>query len=88
MKALSKRQARNCETALGKTCRCRCGGVNHGGMRHLIEKDREVEGYFEALPEDDPHHVRSKEERRRLRRICRLEKRDRDRGQFILPLEA
>jgi hypothetical protein len=26
-------------------------------MRNLIEEGREVEGFFQALPADDPHHA-------------------------------
>lgn len=71
MRALSNRQANRCETAKNKACRCRCGGVLHGSMRNLIEEDRAVEGFFEALPPDDPHHVRSAEEKKRRAKIRR-----------------
>lgn len=64
MRALSVPQASRCETALGGKCRCRCGGVLHG-ERRILEPDREL---FEALPEDDPHHITSAEEKKRRRR--------------------
>lgn len=68
MRALSNRQATNCETAKNKVCRCRCGGLLHGAMRHLIEEGRAKKEFFETLPQDDPHHVRSDEEKKRRRR--------------------
>lgn len=72
MRALSKRQAARCETAKNKTCRCRCGGALHGSMRNLIEEDREANPeFFEELPEDDPHHVRSKEEKKQRAKMRR-----------------
>lgn len=84
MRALSNRQASRCETAKNKTCRCRCGGALHGSMRNLIEEDREVPDFFTELPEEDPHHVRSEEEKRRMRKIVRQEKKWRDVGQSTL----
>jgi hypothetical protein len=29
-------------------------------MRNLIEEGREVDGFFQALPADDPHHAQPK----------------------------
>jgi hypothetical protein len=60
MRALSVRQAARCETAFFDKCHCRCGGKFHGARR-VLEADRER---FEALPEDDPHHVRPKAEKK------------------------
>lgn len=83
MRALSKTQASRCETARCKGCKCRCGGLLHGVRRFLPDHLRESTSqealidaaalmpepeWFEALPEDDPHHVRSKEEKRARRR--------------------
>jgi len=45
-RALSLRAASECETAVGKTCKCRCGGAYHGAAR---AKD------VRTLPLDDPH---------------------------------
>ena len=64
MRALSVPQAARCETALNEKCRCRCGGRFHGARR-VLEPDREL---FEALPEKDPHHVPTAEEKKRRRR--------------------
>lgn len=81
MRAQSFRAATRCETAKGPTCHCRCGGKLHGAKRFVTpgaktlyeifageEPDRE---FFEALAEDDPHHVRSAEEKRRRAKIKR-----------------
>jgi len=54
MKRLSMRAAQRCETAKGKTCKCRCGGLLHGAGRG------QDASYFEKLPKDDPHHALSK----------------------------
>jgi hypothetical protein len=54
------RQAARCETAFNDKCRCRCGGRFHGARR-VLEPDRAM---FEALPEDDPHHVQPKPARK------------------------
>lgn len=59
MKALSARQAFNCETAEGGRCRCRCGGAAHGLKR---AGDRAA---LTALPADDPHRIAPKKTRRR-----------------------
>lgn len=55
MKALTERQARNCEQATKPICRCRCGGALHGAKR--AGKDNPPRDWFESLPEDDPHYV-------------------------------
>jgi len=54
-RALSYRQARRCENAQGNTCRCRCGGTLHGRARGGTDR-----GFFEALPETDPHFLKTK----------------------------
>ena len=75
MRALSERAASRCETAKHSVCRCRCRGVFHGARRHAIgyQNAADHEALFDAsffwgLPEDDPHHVRSAEEKRARRR--------------------
>ena len=68
MRALSLRAASRCETAQHSTCRCRCGGALHGKKRAGEEPER---GFFETLAEDDPHHVRSAEEKKLRRKIRR-----------------
>lgn len=49
MRKLSYSQANNCENAIGKVCRCRCGGALHGIARG------EGEAFFKNLPEEDAH---------------------------------
>ena len=68
MRALGPKAASRCETAKNKICRCRCGGKLHGALRMLPEKEGREQEFFEALPEEDPHHVRSAEEKRARRR--------------------
>lgn len=68
MRALSSRQAVRCETAKNKTCHCRCGGQFHGAKRMIEPEDLAA---YEQLPEDDPHHVRSTEERKKRAKIVR-----------------
>ena len=67
MRALSWRQADRCETAKGGKCRCRCGGKLHGKKR-APEPDR---AFFEQLPEDDAHHIRSAAEKKLRAKIRR-----------------
>ena len=75
MRALSLRQARNCENAKHPRCKCRCHGVLHGASRSQVMTEAQPSrAWFEALPADDPHHLPTKEERRAKRR-----KRDRQR---------
>lgn len=63
MRALSYRQAYNCEHARGPKCACRCGGRFHGAGRVSTDADR---GTFEtALPEGDPHRLPPLKRRRR-----------------------
>lgn len=57
MRALSERQARNCEEARHPVCRCRCGGALHGAKRGGTKPDR---SYYEQLPDDDPHKIKAK----------------------------
>jgi hypothetical protein len=72
MRALSNRQAGRCETAKNKACRCRCGGQFHGKNRAGGEEPPERE-FFEALPEDDPHHLCSPAEAKKRAKIRRQE---------------
>jgi hypothetical protein len=51
-----------CETAKGKTCRCRCGGKLHGAARAIDTSDPE---FYKTLPRDDPHYARPKRERKK-----------------------
>lgn len=60
MRALSLRQANSCENAAHPKCRCRCGGLLHGGARASAGDDGADRSFFEVLPEDDPHHVPEK----------------------------
>jgi len=62
MKALSLRQAGNCENAREHVCRCRCGGALHGIARG------DGRGFFEGLPADDPHYIPSKDARKAAKR--------------------
>lgn len=68
MKALSVRQASNCETAKKPVCRCRCGGALHGIAR---SKEPDAE-FFAALPLDDAHHIDDKEQKRERKRQERM----------------
>jgi hypothetical protein len=83
MRAQSLRAASRCETAKTPTCKCRCHGKLHGvnrtgttlyatftGEKLAVENEPDQK-YFESLPEDDPHHVRSKEEKKRRAKIKR-----------------
>lgn len=58
---LSLRQAKNCEQALEPVCKCRCGGQAHGAKRG---GDSPSAQFFYDLPEDDPHHLYTKAEKR------------------------
>lgn len=82
MRALSYRQASRCETAKNKRCRCRCGGALHGASR--LAPSREA---FEALPQDDPHHVPTEPERRQ-RLLHERRKQLEERQQQPLPMEV
>lgn len=59
---LSFGQASRCEHAKtpAARCRCRCGGKFHGSGR--VEEDERMA--FEALPNDDPHHVNEPKQRK------------------------
>lgn len=89
MRALSLRQASRCETAKTKECTCRCGGKMHGVNRsgdELLAFDREAERkFFEQLPDEDPHHVRSAEEKLRRARIKRAAAKAKNQG-LLWPL--
>lgn len=79
MRRLSEKQARQCENALTKRCRCRCGGALHGANRNRKE-DVEPElssadgtaarEFFEGLPGDDPHRIRTEEEKEERQRAA------------------
>jgi hypothetical protein len=71
MRALSHRQASRCETAKNKICKCRCGGALHGAARMRPEKAGREREFFEALPEDDPHHIPDAKEKKRRAKIRR-----------------
>ena len=51
MRALTARQATNCENAKSPRCRCRCGGVLHGKERFGSLEESAL------LPETDAHHA-------------------------------
>jgi hypothetical protein len=54
VRALSERQARQCESAKGGRCRCRCQGAFHGKARIAEDEPRSA---FELLSDDDPHRI-------------------------------
>jgi hypothetical protein len=54
MRRLTMRQAVSCESATGKRCKCRCGGLAHGRGRIFAPV---TDAMIMALPEDDPHHA-------------------------------
>jgi hypothetical protein len=62
LKALSYRQASNCENAREKVCKCRCGGALHGAKRG------DGEAFFEGLTDDDPHSWKGAEAKRQMKR--------------------
>ncbi len=77
-KPLSERAARACEEARQPSCKCRCGGTQHGTKRGGGQYGKQSDGtfldtpreFFELLPEDDPHYVPSeavKTERRKAK---------------------
>lgn len=74
MRALSVRQASNCETAKTSVCRCRCKGAFHG-MKRSGAKEPDP-AFLAALPLEDPHHVDDKGQKRERKR---QEKRDKKR---------
>lgn len=65
MRRLSENQARTCEDAVGKVCRCRCGGALHGANRaRKAHPEGEIpREWFEQLPPDDPHKVTTRGEK-------------------------
>lgn len=81
MRALSLAQASRCETAKNPGCRCRCHGAMHGKKRSGEATDEIDREFFEQLPDDDPHHIRSVEENKRRARIKRAAAKDRQTGQ-------
>jgi len=69
-RALSLRQAANCEFAFEPRCRCRCNGAMHGAGRLKIDNVEvtsfdgmtaaqrgQAEQFFDSLPAEDPHRV-------------------------------
>jgi hypothetical protein len=62
LRRLSESQARRCEEACDKRCRCRCGGALHGAKRARKFAGTTPREWFEQLPEDDPHKVRERRE--------------------------
>lgn len=74
MRALSLRQASRCETAKTPHCKCRCHGALHGINRAEKQTadgrtgDPLDQGFFEALPADDPHHIDDAETKKQKRR--------------------
>ena len=73
MRAQSFRAASRCEAAHCPVCR---------SVVNTIPLDRPRE-YFETLPEDDPHHVRSKDEKKRRAKERRQEKKRDPRQQML-----
>lgn len=62
---LTDKQVQACENAVGKTCHCRCGGAFHGRAAGGTNADGSIDrAYFENLPDDDPHHMLTSEEKR------------------------
>jgi hypothetical protein len=57
---MTMRAAITCETAEGRRCRCRCGGLLHG-------RGRVSEAQIAALPEEDPHHAQPPKPRKTAR---------------------
>lgn len=85
-RALSLSQAATCENAKHPNCRCRCGGAFHGIARIIDMTDRAA---FEALPEDDPHHLpdaKEKAKRRKARKELKKAKAALKAGQQYLPV--
>lgn len=69
MRALSMAQARRCENAKHKRCKCRCQGAMHGAARG------QDDAFFHALHAqgDDPHGVPEPPPRHRRHRPQQLE---------------
>jgi len=55
MRKLTLKQAKACENARTKRCRCRCGGAYHGAARD--ESGAYDPGFFADLPDGDPHKM-------------------------------
>ena len=72
MNQLSLKALQRCEEAQEPVCHCRCGGLYHGKKRNGDSPaDR---AFFEGLPDNDPHHLLSKDEQRELRNARNREK--------------
>lgn len=65
IKPLSFREAERCENAREPACKCRCGGAKHGAKRGTGEQ-LGFRSFYEALPDEDPHHIPSDKERKEL----------------------
>jgi len=72
MRRMTMRQAITCETAHGRRCRCRCGGLLHG-------RGRVSEAEIAGLPEEDPHHALPPRPRKNA------QQRREEAGQLLLP---
>lgn len=65
-RALSSREIVNCENATQPACKCRCGGALHGARR--VKPEDGIAG-FHALPDDDPHHILTEQEKLEARSL-------------------
>lgn len=65
-RALSLRQAQECENAITPHCECRCGGQFHGTKRGGVGIPNAA--FFDALPDDDPHSKPTKERKKQQKR--------------------
>jgi len=74
MRRMTMRQAITCETAEGRRCRCRCGGLLHG-------RGRVSEAQIAGLPEEDPHHALPPKRRMTARQRAEAA------GQLMLPFD-
>jgi len=75
MKALTERQAKNCEEAREPACDCRCGGRAHGAKRGGGNASME---FYHTLPEDDPHYTPSPTKRYQLQQEkCEAKRKER-----------
>lgn len=59
MRPLTEKQARSCEHANTKRCRCLCSGALHGAGRFAADAPRRE---FEVLSETDAHRLTRRRE--------------------------